>query len=103
MELEEAEKYFKSERFQANYHAYIMESQKYKDKIEQERLEYERKRAEYEASPQYLIDQAEKKARFEKEQMRDDIKREILQTLHDALVEAGANCADYDPDDYRCY
>jgi hypothetical protein len=86
VELEEAEQYFKSEKFQANYHAYVMESQK---------------QAEYAASPEYQKELAEKKARIEREQMRDSIEQEILQTLHDALARAGARCEDYD-DDYRC-
>jgi hypothetical protein len=101
VELEEAEQYFNSEKFQANYHAYVMESQKIKTQRELEEAERQRKRAEYEASPQYAIDQAEKKARIEREQMRDSIEQEILQTLHDALARAGARCEDYD-DDYRC-
>jgi uncharacterized membrane protein YheB (UPF0754 family) len=101
VELEEAEQYFKSEKFQANYHAYVMESQKIKTQLEHEISERARKQAEYAASPEYQKELAEKKARIEREQMRDSIEQEILQTLHDALARAGARCEDYD-DDYRC-
>jgi hypothetical protein len=101
VELEDAEKYFQSEKFQVGYQAYVMESKEQAARIEHSKSERERKRAEYEDSPQYATDLAEKKARIEKQQMRDTIKQEILQTLHDALAQAGARCEDYD-DDYRC-
>lgn len=101
MELEDAEKYFQSEKFQVGYQAYVMESKEQTARVEHSRIERERKRAEYEASPQYAIELAEQKARIEKQLMRDTIKQEILQILHDALARAGAKCEDYD-DDYRC-
>lgn len=100
MELEEAEKYFQSEQFQANYQAYITETIERRKKEEIEKEERARKQAEYEASPQYAIDQEIKKQRQVLSDMQDAVKKDILQALHDALVNAGADCEDYE--DYRC-
>jgi hypothetical protein len=101
VELEEAEKYFQSEQFQANYQTYITETIERKKKEEIEKEERARKQAEYEASPQYAIDQELRRVRLEQSRVRDAVKKDILQALHDALVNAGADCEDYD-DDYRC-
>jgi galactose-1-phosphate uridylyltransferase len=101
VELEDAEKYFQSEKFQVGYQAYVMESKEQAARIEHEISERARKQAELAASPEYQKELDEKKTRIEKQQMRDTVKQEILQILHDALAQAGANCEDYD-DDYRC-
>jgi len=102
LELEDAEKYFQSEKFQVGYHAYVEESKQHRARIEHELSERKRKRAEYEASPQYILDQELKKQRQVIEDMQDAVKKDVMQALHDALVRGGASCADYDDDDYRC-
>lgn len=102
MELEEAEKYFQSEQFQANYQAYLIEAQKIRAERELREQERLRKQAEYEASPQYALDQELKKQRQVLVDMQDAVKKDVMQALHDALVRAGASCEDYDDDDYRC-
>ena len=105
MELEDAEKYFQSEKFQAGYHAYVMESKQQTDRIEHERRERERKRAEYEASPEFAIKQELEKARKVQVDMQNAVKVNVMQVLHDALVQAGAkckcNCGDSDSYDYN--
>lgn len=100
MELEEAEKYFQSEQFQANYQAYLIEAEKIRTETEFKIQERARKQAEYEASPQYVLDQELKKQRQVLSDMQDAVKKDVMQALHDALVQAGANCEDYE--DYRC-
>ena len=100
MELEEAEKYFQSEQFQVNYQAYLIEAEKIRTETEFKIQEQARKKAEYEASPQYAIDQELRRVRLEQSKVRDVVKKDILQALHDALVQAGADCEDYE--DYRC-
>lgn len=102
MELEEAEKYFQSEQFQANYQAYVMEADKIRIETELRIQERARKKAEYEASPQYALDQEIEKQRQVLVDMQDAVKKDVMQALHDALVRAGASCEDYDDDDYRC-
>jgi hypothetical protein len=102
VELEDAEKWFQSEQFQANYQAYVMESEKIKTKLELEELERQHKRAEYEASPEFIINQELEKARQIQRDMQNAVKADVMQVLHDALVRAGAKCSD-DGDDCRCY
>ena len=102
MELEEAEKWFQSEEFQNRYAVYTAERIETDKRIADSQAERERKQAEYEASPQYAIDQAAKKARLERDMLFRSIKGEVLQAIHDALVRSGATCEDYDDDDYRC-
>lgn len=102
MELEEAEKYFQSEQFQANYQAYLIEAEKIRTETEFKIQEQARKKAEYEASPQYALDQELKRQRQVLVDMQDAVKKDVMQALHDALVRAGASCEDYDDDDYRC-
>jgi len=99
MNLEEAQEYFNSPQFQNNYNAYMAMTIQNEQRVREAEAERKRKNDEYLASPQYLIDVENKRKREERQEIINDVRREVMreiaQSIHDAMVEAGANCDGY--------
>ena len=99
MNLEEAQEYFNSQKFQDNYNAYMAMTIQNEERVRQAEVERKRINDEYLASPQYLIDVENKRKREERREIIEDVKKEVMkeiaQSIHDAMVEAGANCNGY--------
>ena len=99
MNLEEAQEYFNSQKFQDNYNAYMAMTIQNEERVRQAEAERKRKNDEYLASPQYLIDVENRRKREERQALVSEVKREVMkevaQAIHDAMVEAGAECDGY--------